>query len=443
MKATLHRILTIVFIAAFATVSASAQNDRITGKFGPTPADSVECVKNQSLYAGYYEQRNFDMAVGFWRQNFNECPASSTNIYVRGERMFQHFYEQTKDRAFLDTVFMMQDRRAEYFGDKPTWALRKAGFMNQFANNHPELTKESYSVLQPYINEHTEDITSGIMITQMINTMNMYATRQISEEDVINNYARLIEIADKRISSGKSIADFQNAKDLIDGFFRQSGVATCQNLIPLFTPQVKEKPQDVVLLKKVISLLDNAQCNDSELYYTSVANLYRIERSATAAYHLAQMNVSKSNFTEAEKYFLEAVELETEPMNKASYLSMLGTFELANNNFVKARDFARDAIKYNPNNGTAHLIIGSAYAMAPLNGDDFENKTRFWIAVDYLNKAKTLDPQLTDRANESIASCSANFPSKEEGFFVGIYDEGSPYTVKGWINERTTVRFKK
>jgi tetratricopeptide (TPR) repeat protein len=443
MKATLHKILTTVFLAAFAATSAYAQNNKIMGKYGSTSADSLECVKNQSLYAGYYEQDNYDMAVGFWRQNFNECPASSTNIYVRGEKMFTHFYEQTKDRAFLDTIFMMQDRRAMYFGDKPTWDLRKAGFMNQFANNHPELTKESYNVLQPYVTENREDITNGIMITQMINTMNMYATGNIFEEEVINNYARLIEIADNKISSGKSVADFQNAKDLIEGFFKQSGVATCQNLIPLFTPKVNENPDDVGLLKKVISLLDNAQCTDSELYYTSVENLYKIEKSGNAAYHLAQMNVSKNNFPEAEKYFLEAVDLESDPMKKSNYLSMLGTFELANNNYVKATSYAKDAISHNPNNGTAHLIIGSAYAMAPFNGDDFENKTRFWIAVDYLNKAKTLDPQLADRANESITSCSANFPTKEEAFFVGIYEEGSPYTVKGWINERTTVRFKK
>jgi tetratricopeptide (TPR) repeat protein len=443
MKATLHRILTIVFLAAFAAISADAQNATITGKYGATPADSLECVKNQSLYAGYYDQDNYDMAVGFWRQNFNECPASSTNIYVRGEKMFQHFYSETKDRAYLDTIFMMQDRRAMYFGDKPTWDLRKAGFMNQFANNHPELIKESYNVLQPYLDQESEDITSGIMITQMINTMNMYASRQVFEEAVINNYSKLIEIAENKISLGKSVADFQNAKDLIDGFFKQSGVATCANLIPLFTPKVNEKPEDVALLKKVISLLDNAQCTDSELYYVSVENLYKLEKSANAAYHLAQMNVSKNNFSEAEKYFLEAVDLESDPAKKSSYLSMLGTFELANNNYVKARDYAKDAINHNPNNGTAHLIIGSAYAMAPFEGDEFENKTRFWIAVDYLNKAKTLDSQLADRANESIASCAANFPTKEEAFFVGIYDEGAPYTVKGWINERTTVRFKK
>ncbi len=442
MKATLHKILTIVILAALSAIIADAQTNRV-GRFGATPADSLECVKNQSLYAGYYEQRNFDMAVGFWRQNFNECPASSTNIYVRGEIMFQSFYEKTKDRAFLDTIFMMQDRRAQYFGDKPTWDLRKAGFMNQFANNHPELIKESYNVLQPYLSDLSSEITPPIMITQMVNSLNMLASRQIGEEAFIDNYAKMIEIAEARIQSGRLVADYQNAKDMVDGFFRQSGVATCQNLIPLFTPKVKERPDDVTLLKKVISLLDNAKCNDSELYYLSVENLYKIERSATAAYHLAQMNVSNKNFAAAEKYFLEAVELETDPNNKSSYLAMLATFELANNDYSKARDFARESIRYNPNNGTAHLIIGSAYAVAPFNGDDFENKTRFWIAVDYLNKAKTLDPQLTDRANESIASCSANFPTREEAFFVGIYDEGAPYTVKGWINERTTVRFRR
>ena len=241
MKATLHRILTVVFLAAFVSASADAQSN--SGRFGATPADSVECVKNQSLYAGYYEQKNFDMAVGFWRQNFNECPASSTNIYFRGEIMFQHFYEQTKDRAFLDTIFMMQDRRAENFGDRPTWDLRKAGFMNLFAENHPELTKESYNVLQPYLSDRSSEITHAIMITQMINTMNMYNLRHIGEEVVIDNYAKMIDIADARIEAKQSAADFQNAKDMVDGFFRQSGVATCQNLVPLFTPQVKARPE--------------------------------------------------------------------------------------------------------------------------------------------------------------------------------------------------------
>ncbi|MBM3419787.1 MAG: hypothetical protein FJY11_01490 [Bacteroidetes bacterium] len=443
MKATLHGILTVAFLAALVISSASAQDVKPTWKFGPTPADSMECLKNQSLYAGYYDQKNFDMAVTFWRQNYNYCPASSDNIYRRGQVMFQTFYDKTKDKAYLDTLFMILDKRSEYFGEKHTWDFRKAFFMQQYSQQFPELMLESYKILGSYIKDNPAMVDNQVLVAQMNNSVNLYATKRIKQEDVVNDYATIIDIFDRLSAANPSMNGLQGSKDMAEYLFRQSGLATCQNLIPLFTPQVREKPEDVMLLKKVISLLVNAGCTDSDLYMESVKNLYQLEKSAVAAYNLATMSVARKNIAEGEKYYLEAVELEADPMNKSQYLTALATIELSNSDNIKARDYAKQAIQYNPNNGTAHLIIGSAYASTKISDDDFESRTVYWIAVDYFVKAKTLDPQLADKANESIESCQANFPKKDDAFFIGIYEEGVPYTVKGWINERTTVRFRK
>jgi beta-galactosidase GanA len=63
--------------------------------------------------------------------------------------------------------------------------------------------------------------------------------------------------------------------------------------------------------------------------------------------------------------------------------------------------------------------------------------------VDYLTRAKNTDPSLKDQVDERIAIYSRLFPTKEEAFFRSIVDEGASYHVGGWVNENTTVRFRK
>ena len=89
------------------------------------------------------------------------------------------------------------------------------------------------------------------------------------------------------------------------------------------------------------------------------------------------------------------------------------------------------------------MIIGNAYAGSKISDDAFDNQTVYWVAVDYFLKAKQVDPSLASNVGEYISTYSAIFPTKTECFFRSITEEGVPYTVGGWINETTTVRFRK
>jgi tetratricopeptide (TPR) repeat protein len=443
MKTTLQRILTIVFVSALTFPLLNGQNSKTTWKYGATPADSLECLKNQSLYGQYYTQNNYDLAVTFWRQNFNSCPTSSENIYVRGQKMYESFYEKTRDKAYIDTLIMIVDQKALYYGTKATADFRKVYYFAGYGQRHPELLTEAYKLVDHYIVNEPEKLVSDVMIVHMNNTAMLYRTKKLTQEEVIGNYTTLMDIVEQQIAAKPNDKAFTDAKGYIEEIFRTSGVATCDNLIPLFTDKVAANPTDIALIRKVKALLENAKCTESELYYSTLTSMYNIEKSAALAYQLAQMDIAKNNFEKAEKYYLEAVELETDPMNKSNYLIKLATLELTNKDFVKARDFAKQALEVNPESGSAYYIIGSAYMSAKIGNDDFEPRTVFWIAADYFVKAKNLDPSLTDLANENIAICAANFPKKDDAFFVGILlEEGAPYTVKGWINERTTVRYR-
>ena len=55
-------------------------------------------------------------------------------------------------------------------------------------------------------------------------------------------------------------------------------------------------------------------------------------------------------------------------------------------------------------------------------------------------KAKSVDPSLAEEANKLIDTYSQYYPKKEDAFFHNV-TEGSSYTVGGWINRTTKVRF--
>ena len=70
------RYLGILFCALLLTLTVKSQS-----KYGE---DSVKCVMNLSLYREYYKQKNYDDAIKSWRWVYNNCPASSGNIFKNG-----------------------------------------------------------------------------------------------------------------------------------------------------------------------------------------------------------------------------------------------------------------------------------------------------------------------------------------------------------------------
>ena len=66
----------------------------------------------------------------------------------------------------------------------------------------------------------------------------------------------------------------------------------------------------------------------------------------------------------------------------------------------------------------------------------------FWAAVDQFIKAKQLDPEQSQKANDLINQYSEYFPINEDVFMYTLKD-GEDYKVGGWINETTKVRSRK
>ncbi|MDD3737358.1 MAG: hypothetical protein PHO11_09305 [Bacteroidales bacterium] len=441
MKRRTSMILTGLILSLF-SFALQAQQGVDTGTPFGRGEDSTRCLRNTSLYSTYYENKDYNMAVQFWRPVFYECPGSSKNTYIKGEAMFKEFFRKTGNKAYIDTVMMILDQRTKYFNEEHSNSLRKAFALYEFGGNDPDFAKQCYDLIRNVMNVSPQSFDHTYSSLYMAITAKCYALKLIEAPEVITAYSQSMKVVDNQLSRKPDNGRYLEARKNIDAVFRSSGAASCENLEHLFTADVDNNPGDTAMLRKVITLLTETGCKDSELYYKTATNLYKSDPSAASAAQLAEMNVARKKYNEAEKYYTEAIELETDNLVKSGLLTKLATLELASDSKQAARDFARAAYSLDPTNGNALFIIAESYAGSRI-GDTFENQTAYWVVVDYLVRARNTDPTLREQIDERIAIYSRLFPSKEEAFFRSLVEEGAPYQVGGWINESTTVRFKK
>lgn len=442
MRSILSKTLTLLFLS-LATLSLTGQKGIEDGSKYGHGEDSINCLKNLSLYRTYYDQENYNMALNFWRSVFNECPSSSANMHLHGIAMFKTLYAETSEKAYIDSMNIVYDARIKYFGREGYNEGRRGMDLWSFGQDGDlELLQESYNAFEKSIELDGSNTAPNTLTLFMGVTQKLFDLGVLNNGDVIANYGKIMNIIEPRITAANKSADIA-ARDNVDLIFKSGKAADCDGLINYFTGRIKETPDDVDLLKKVLSLLDDAYCTESDLYFATAESLYNHEKSATSAAHLAQMNFNRNQMSRAEHYYKEAIELEKESTLKSSFYTKLAAIRLGAKDNRTARDYARKAIELNPSSGTAYMFIGNAYAGTKISDDDFENQAVYWVAVDYFQKARQMDPNLESNVRDYITTYSGFFPTKSECFFRSITEEGTSYHIGGWINETTTVRFRK
>ena len=151
------------------------------------------------------------------------------------------------------------------------------------------------------------------------------------------------------------------------------------------------------------------------------------------------MSILKGNNEDAVFFAKQAVEMEEDDKIKAKYYLALADSYRASGSYSLARKAVYNSLEIRPSWGEAYMSLGNIYIAGAQNcGNEFEQKTVYWVAVDAF-KIAVADPETKTRASKSINTYSKYFPSKEICFFNGI-DAGSMHKVECWVNKETVVR---
>ena len=442
----MKRIVLLISIAAMALFSSSTLSAQ--GKFGP---DSAECIKYLSYYTEYYKQKNYDSALPNWRQAYKLCPPTARySLLSDGTTLLKRVLQANSKNpiyreALVDSIMKIYDERIQYWPKYATSSLNnKALDMYNFMKDEPE---KLYEGLTYAIDELGTHARTNLYLFQMNTAVDLYKDGKLDPEAVIAAYEKAIENINamtpkndvEKRSNEKTVSD-------IESLFITSQVASCDNLIALFTPRYEADPQNLDLAKNIVKMMGITEgCTDNDLFLNAVTVMHTQEPSHVSAYNLYKLYAGRADFENAVKYMNEAIDnAESDAVTDGGYQYELAAFCYKNAKNAEAYEAAQKAVELDPSlAGKAYMLMGTIWGSVVCSGNDIEQRAKYWVAVDYMNKAKAADETLAEDANNMIRQYSSYYPQTAEAFMYDVTD-GQSYTVScGGMRATTTVRTQK
>jgi len=229
----------------------------------------------------------------------------------------------------------------------------------------------------------------------------------------------------------------------IENLLATSNVASCDNLIALFQPRFEANPDDLALVTNIVKLMGSTEgCVENDLFFNAANKMHELDPSSSSAYFVYKLYANRNDVENATKYIQEAIDAEdTDAAQDAQYYFEFAAFCYKNKANAKAFESALKAAELDQAmSGKCYLLIGSIWGSQVCPGNEIEKRAPYWVAVDYLVKAKNADPTLAEDANDLISQYSQYFPQTAEAFMYN-YNKGDSYTVScGGMRAVTTVR---
>ena len=435
-------------LSLFATLSGANLFAQDMSKYGE---NADECVKYLSYYTEYYKQKNYDDATPNWRQAYKLCPPScSQNLLIQGSDLVSRLIAKNSRNTVMveglvDTLLTLQDQRAQYFPKYAATALNnKATYAAKYIKSDPKRVFDIYESVIAALGDKTK---ASVIFNDFKAAVDLYGAGQLGTEDVLNLYQRNLAMLDAVNPASdlekQQVADFRTN---IENLFISSKVATCDDLLKLFGPRYEANPNDLQLATNIVKMLSLAEdCTDNDLFLNAVTTMYTLEPSADAAYYLYKLQSARGNVQQAIKYLQEAIDRDdSDTKTDAAYLYELALYCFKNGRSAAAYEAASKVPAMDESlAGKSYLLIGTIWGSTSCGGDEIARRAPYWVACDYMNKAKAADPSLTDDANRFISQYSRYFPPAADAFMYNI-TSGESYTVVcNGMRATTTVRTVK
>ncbi|MBB4077551.1 tetratricopeptide (TPR) repeat protein [Lewinella aquimaris] len=417
---------------------------------------------NYVIYRTALKAKEMDRAMKMWRQVYATSPAADgrrPTVYTDGVAFYNNLILENPDRkqAYGDTIIMLYEQARQcYPGDGYMAGIQ--AFDSYYTYPGSATDEEIYQLFKESIElDGPEELQYFI-----INPMSRLVVDQHEAKKIDDAEAQKIVAALKtRLAKGLEECKGQNceawktiesyAPSSLQYFETVKGFYDCQYYVDEYYPDFEANPTDCDAITTAYSRLKWADCAESIPEFQKVKAAYDancevvVSASNGNASTLRQAYDALKNgrSSEAVRLFDQAAQETDDAERKSRYLLTAAKIYYRDlRNFSQARAYARRASSANPSDGEPYMLIGTLYASSgPLcgPGTGFDSQVVVWPAIDQWQKAKSVDPSVSSKANQLIGRYNQYMPSKSDIFQRGI-SEGSSYTVGCWIQETTRVR---
>lgn len=420
-----------IYIIILSSLALSAQS-----KYGK---DEQACKENVSVFREYCKQKNYEDALNPWRWAYTNCPASYATIYKNGPKIIKaqiKKYPENKNE-YIDTLMMIFDQRIKYGFGKEGYILGLKGYELFFVDKNR--AEEAYQILKTSINMDNNTSSVQAVYAYMKAIIHLQKKGIKSKEDVLSAYSIVSEIVDYNIKNqSKTTKNFIKYSEKIEDMF--TPYANCEDIISLYSEKFQTSKEDIDLLKRIEKILTEKECVKNQLYLDLLSILKDLDESYDYQIKLASALFANGYFLKSSNIYnkiLQDYDLE-ENLKAKTLLDYANSLRMEKK-YSQAISQTIKALQIKPDLGEAHLLQGNIYVSGAKScGNDFEQTTVYWLAVDCFVKAKS-DDKVKDIAVKLINTYSKYFPNKETCFFNGV-QSGEKYNIGCWINKTTLAR---
>lgn len=430
----------------FGTINAENCTRYING-------DSTKTTPAYSIYREFFKKGLYSDAYAQWKNMYDNAPGFRQQTFFDGITMYTDFIQKTTDetlhKKYVDTLFMIYNKYAQCYGDNDYILGKKAIDLLKYGTNAD--IPEARIALEKTLTLTGDNAFPYYIQTYFKILINQYERNVVTADFVKSKYEELSAVVDKNIAqpTGKYWQSYKDVKTVLDDLYTQNFAdktdpADCAKLLEIYLKKYKENPNDLETIKIVYAKTKG--CADSVLNVELLQKLNRLSPNYTYATRLANIYIKTKQYDSSIVLYQNALAVETDSIKKSDLNYYLAFMKYAKEDFPASRDFAKEAIKYNPSNIRAYNLIATLYlSSGPLcgPGTGFQSQIVLWPAFDYFNKVIEIggDEDVVAEAKKYIAEYTKYLPTKAD-IAAKKLSVGSPYTVKCWINEETTVKIK-
>ena len=310
-------------------------------------------------------------------------------------------------------------------------------------NNSSKKRMKKAAKLPPLVKPVMDDATAEL-VAVLDKAEELKTKYQLDEEGYTSVDKRKISNNEIRLRNIEAVQ--RNIEKIL------SPLLTCDKLGRIYNEEsFAANKDDIEWLKRAGNMLqkermddngDMTSCTDLPVFILIAETLYDIEPSAGAARNMAKLGVNKGDWAMAKKYYVEAIEQEEDLRRKANdYMGLayvnnkMGLSGSAKSNCLAAGQLRKDW-------GNPYLYLATLYAEAAgdCGSNAVEKNAVYWAAINKLSYARSIDPEIADKATKLISAYSKAVPDKGVAFQLG-YKEGDQVRIGCWVNETVTVKF--
>jgi tetratricopeptide (TPR) repeat protein len=432
-------------------------------------------LEQLSIFAESAKIKNYQAAYEPWKLVLDNCPSLNLATYQYGEIILKDFIKKSSSEdeksKYLNDLLSLYDQWADNFPirkganqlgkiySSKGQAMLDYGIKDKvliydtfdFAfKNDPDSFTNPKS-LAYYFQTGYDLFKAGNKI-DLETLFNKYEELTEKFESLKTNISKNVDIILKKEESGTPLTsrEVRNKRiydtnsnavsaylQLIDQLIAKE--ATCDILIPLYTKNFEENKTNPLWIRRAAGRLDGKDCSDDPLFVTLVEQLHSLEPSADSAYYLGILNDKQGNSEDALKYYQESVSLQTDNYKKANILYKIAVKFKNAGRRVSARNYAEQALSYQPSLGRAYLLIANMYADSANGCGDtqFNKRAVFWLAAQTAVKAGRVDASLKKLSDRTAAAFNGRAPTKTDIFTEG--NQGTSITFSCWIGRSIKV----